>query len=255
MDAYPERTSRKGTGVTVHGDCPDFRGNDAKMGLSPSAARGQAHFPMRKMSQSPSACERFTELGDECSTPDAVLESLRGPRLSPDDIRRANSRGANPVPLWRRWGGKAGVYRATHVPLTLCGFDKLAAERSVVGVRLPERHMVSGARNRKRHAQPSNRFPSAARALIATLPSASTPNRGWHVPERSEGRGLLAQHALRCAQGRATQYPPMQAVDKLTIKSVPARMCRGIPEHRKLRTLTSPDPRRPCELPACARSP
>ena len=41
--------------VTGHGDCPDFRGNDAKMGLSPSAARGQVHFPKRKMSQSPLA--------------------------------------------------------------------------------------------------------------------------------------------------------------------------------------------------------
>ena len=28
---------------------------------------------------------------------------------------------------------------------------------------------------------------------------------GWHVPERSEGRGLVVYHALRCAQGRATQ--------------------------------------------------
>jgi hypothetical protein len=27
----------------------------------------------------------------------------------------------------------------------------------------------------------------------------------WHVPERSEGRGLVVRHALRCAQGRATQ--------------------------------------------------
>ena len=28
---------------------------------------------------------------------------------------------------------------------------------------------------------------------------------GWHVPDRSEGRGLVVRHALRCAQGRATQ--------------------------------------------------
>ena len=27
---------------------------------------------------------------------------------------------------------------------------------------------------------------------------------GWHVPERSEGRGTRPNHALRCAQGRAT---------------------------------------------------
>ena len=28
---------------------------------------------------------------------------------------------------------------------------------------------------------------------------------GWHVPERSEGRGFADLHALRFAQGRATQ--------------------------------------------------
>ena len=30
---------------------------------------------------------------------------------------------------------------------------------------------------------------------------------GWHVPERSEGRGVAVPHALRCS-GRATQFPP-----------------------------------------------
>ena len=29
--------------------------------------------------------------------------------------------------------------------------------------------------------------------------------KGWHDSERSEGRGLPVTHALRCAQGRATQ--------------------------------------------------
>ena len=31
---------------------------------------------------------------------------------------------------------------------------------------------------------------------------------GWHVPERSEGRGVPANHALRGAQGRATERDP-----------------------------------------------
>jgi hypothetical protein len=29
---------------------------------------------------------------------------------------------------------------------------------------------------------------------------------GWHVPERSEGRGNREDHALRKASGRATQF-------------------------------------------------
>jgi hypothetical protein len=29
---------------------------------------------------------------------------------------------------------------------------------------------------------------------------------GWHVPERSEGRGVRENHALRKASGRATQF-------------------------------------------------
>ena len=30
--------------VTVHGDCPNFRGNAAKMGLSPSGRKGTGTF-------------------------------------------------------------------------------------------------------------------------------------------------------------------------------------------------------------------
>ena len=33
---------------------------------------------------------------------------------------------------------------------------------------------------------------------------------GWHVPERSEGRGNATKHALRSAQGRATQKPAVR---------------------------------------------
>jgi hypothetical protein len=40
---------------------------------------------------------------------------------------------------------------------------------------------------------------------VSSIECPFSPGVGWHVPERSEGRGGRSNHALRYAQGRATQ--------------------------------------------------
>ena len=62
---------------------------------------------------------------------------------------------------------------------------------------------------------PSDSAPPAGSGTSERSPSASMrghkvfgmPEMGWHVPERSEGRGGAVKHALRSAQGRATLKP------------------------------------------------
>jgi len=77
--------------VTVHGDCPDFRGEGRENGTVPLGSEGDRHIFRpemgRKMSQSP-ACERLRSVGLAKKATLSHHAALGDDRVSPPRLRR-----------------------------------------------------------------------------------------------------------------------------------------------------------------------
>ena len=220
-------------------DHSDFRTDpsvqDGASAVSEKCRRALGRYAERLQSQLAGIAGKFTAIAG-ASAPPAELDTEGGTSLSEAKQRNAppshavgsSGRTARGLKSPNPCRPDANRCEGWHVP-----------ERSE-GRGLSLRHAVSSSgRATHNHAvAPSGRatqpFKSAQRALNPCRPDASRCE-GWHVPERSEGRGAPPSHAVG-SSGRATHNHAVEPSGRATrgLKSLNAygRRCGGwlVPE-------------------------